>query len=269
MSSISPQQTMPICFDLHLHTDFSPCANMQPEDVVQTAFDRGLNAIVITDHNQFGGALRARNYWLERKDYFKGFQVHIGVEMRTEFGEINALFLDDTSVNALRKIQKSGRIAFPFTDVVSVVRELKAAGHPIMIGLNHCFARSIFSTRGGFDLNAASRSSAFSSMESLLQFFDYVELNGNNLSAEEGVLAVELAQKYNRPVVCNSDGHFRGQIGNNFTHGRYPTPRECILAAQLGEADAIQIPHAKQLSYWKNYFYRFHSRFLKLLAKLG
>ncbi len=47
-----------IAFDLHVHTNFSPCSNMAPMVVLQTAHAAGLNAIAITDHNTTAGAVR-------------------------------------------------------------------------------------------------------------------------------------------------------------------------------------------------------------------
>ena len=37
-------------FDLHVHTDLSPCSNMNIEDIVVRARQRGLDGICITDH---------------------------------------------------------------------------------------------------------------------------------------------------------------------------------------------------------------------------
>ena len=39
--------------DLHLHTCLSPCGSleMSPQRIVETALERGLDAIAVTDHN--------------------------------------------------------------------------------------------------------------------------------------------------------------------------------------------------------------------------
>ena len=41
--------------DLHLHTCLSPCGSleMSPQRIVETALERGLDAIAVTDHNSF------------------------------------------------------------------------------------------------------------------------------------------------------------------------------------------------------------------------
>jgi len=38
-------------FDLHVHTDLSPCSNMTIEDIVVRARERGLDGVCITDHH--------------------------------------------------------------------------------------------------------------------------------------------------------------------------------------------------------------------------
>jgi predicted metal-dependent phosphoesterase TrpH len=38
-------------FDLHVHTSLSPCANINIEDLVARAMERGLDGVCITDHH--------------------------------------------------------------------------------------------------------------------------------------------------------------------------------------------------------------------------
>jgi predicted metal-dependent phosphoesterase TrpH len=78
--------------DLHMHTDHSgDCAT--PVDVLlQTARDRGLGAIAITDHNEVSGALEARRIAAEMSD----IQVIVAEEVKTaEQGEVIGLFLEE------------------------------------------------------------------------------------------------------------------------------------------------------------------------------
>jgi predicted metal-dependent phosphoesterase TrpH len=78
--------------DLHMHTDHSPdCAT--PVDVLlETARDRGLGAIAITDHNEVSGALEARKI-AERMGDIK---VIVAEEVKTaEQGEVIGLFLEE------------------------------------------------------------------------------------------------------------------------------------------------------------------------------
>ena len=68
-------------FDTHIHTNFSPCSNMRPEDVVRRAFEMRLSEIVIKDHDQIEGAIRAKNFAVEH--YRELFKVNLGIEITT------------------------------------------------------------------------------------------------------------------------------------------------------------------------------------------
>jgi predicted metal-dependent phosphoesterase TrpH/glycosyltransferase involved in cell wall biosynthesis len=75
--------------DLHMHTDHSPdCAT--PVDVLlETAKERGLGAIAVTDHNEISGAWEAH----ERAN---GIKVIVSEEVKTEHeGEVIGLFIKD------------------------------------------------------------------------------------------------------------------------------------------------------------------------------
>jgi predicted metal-dependent phosphoesterase TrpH len=78
--------------DLHMHTDHSgDCAT--PVDVLlQTARDRGLGAIAITDHNEVSGAIEARRIAAEMDD----IKVIVAEEVKTaEQGEVIGLFIEE------------------------------------------------------------------------------------------------------------------------------------------------------------------------------
>jgi predicted metal-dependent phosphoesterase TrpH len=101
--------------DLHLHTDHSSdCAT--PVDVLlQTARDRGLGAIAITDHNEVSGALEARKI-AEQMDDLK---VIVAEEIKTaEQGEVIGLFLEEkipkglTMAETIAKIRAQGGLVY-------------------------------------------------------------------------------------------------------------------------------------------------------------
>ena len=78
--------------DLHMHTDHSPDCATPVEVLLETARDRGLGAIAITDHNEVSGALEARRIAEEMDD----LQVIVGEEVKTaEQGEVIGLFLEE------------------------------------------------------------------------------------------------------------------------------------------------------------------------------
>jgi predicted metal-dependent phosphoesterase TrpH/glycosyltransferase involved in cell wall biosynthesis len=112
--------------DLHMHTDHSPdCAT--PVDVLlETARDRGLGAIAITDHNEISGALEAR----EAASEMDGLQVIVAEEVKTaEQGEVIGLFLEEkiergmTMAETIAEIRRQGGLVYvphPFDRLHSV-----------------------------------------------------------------------------------------------------------------------------------------------------
>jgi predicted metal-dependent phosphoesterase TrpH len=101
--------------DLHMHTDHSPdCAT--PVDVLlQTARDRGLGAIAITDHNEVSGALEAREIAAEMGE----IKVIVAEEVKTaEQGEVIGLFLEEkvprgmTMAETIAEIRRQGGLVY-------------------------------------------------------------------------------------------------------------------------------------------------------------
>ncbi|HYQ12152.1 MAG TPA: PHP domain-containing protein [Solirubrobacterales bacterium] len=101
--------------DLHMHTDHSgDCAT--PVDVLlQTARDRGLGAIAITDHNEVSGALEAREIAKGMDD----IKVIVAEEVKTaEQGEVIGLFLEEkipkglTMAETIREIRAQGGLVY-------------------------------------------------------------------------------------------------------------------------------------------------------------
>ena len=75
--------------DLHMHTNHSHDCATPVERLLETAIERGLGAIAVTDHNEISGALEAR----ERAD---GIKVIVGEEVKTaDQGEVIGLFIEE------------------------------------------------------------------------------------------------------------------------------------------------------------------------------
>ena len=101
--------------DLHMHTDHSgDCAT--PVDVlINTARDRGLGAIAITDHNEVSGAIEARKLAEQLGD----IKVIVAEEVKTaEQGEVIGLFLEEkipkglTMAETIREIRAQGGLVY-------------------------------------------------------------------------------------------------------------------------------------------------------------
>ena len=75
-----------------MHTDHSGDCATPVKVLLETARDRGLGAIAITDHNEVSGALEAREIAAEMDD----LKVIVAEEVKTaEQGEVIGLFLEE------------------------------------------------------------------------------------------------------------------------------------------------------------------------------
>jgi predicted metal-dependent phosphoesterase TrpH len=101
--------------DLHMHTDHSTDCATPVEVLLETARDRGLGAIAITDHNEVSGALEARRI-AEGMDDLK---VIVAEEVKTaEQGEVIGLFLEEkipkgmTMAETIAAIREQGGLVY-------------------------------------------------------------------------------------------------------------------------------------------------------------
>jgi predicted metal-dependent phosphoesterase TrpH/glycosyltransferase involved in cell wall biosynthesis len=112
--------------DLHMHTDHSPDCATPVEELLETARERGLGAIAVTDHNEISGALAAR----EEAERTNGVKVIVGEEVKTaEQGEVIGLFLKEkiprgmTMEKTIAEIRRQGGLVYvphPFDRLHSV-----------------------------------------------------------------------------------------------------------------------------------------------------
>jgi predicted metal-dependent phosphoesterase TrpH len=101
--------------DLHMHTDHSPDCATPVEVLLETARDRGLGAIAITDHNVVSGALEAR----EIAERMGDIKVIVAEEVKTaEQGEVIGLFLEEkiekgmTMAETIAEIRRQGGLVY-------------------------------------------------------------------------------------------------------------------------------------------------------------
>lgn len=112
--------------DLHMHTDHSNDCATPVEVLLETAKDRGMGAIAVTDHNEISGALAAR----EAAQRDGGIKVIVGEEVKTaEQGEVIGLFLEEkiergmTMAETVAEIRRQGGLVYvphPFDRLHSV-----------------------------------------------------------------------------------------------------------------------------------------------------
>jgi predicted metal-dependent phosphoesterase TrpH len=101
--------------DLHMHTDHSGDCNTPVDVLLQTARDRGLGAIAITDHNEVSGAHEARRIAEQMGD----IKVIVAEEVKTaEQGEVIGLFIEEkipkglTMAETIAAIREQGGLVY-------------------------------------------------------------------------------------------------------------------------------------------------------------
>jgi glycosyltransferase involved in cell wall biosynthesis len=101
--------------DLHMHTDHSPDCATPVEVLLETAKERGLGAIAITDHNEISGALEAR----EAAKRIGGIKVIVAEEVKTASeGEVIGLFLEEkiergmSMAETIAEIRRQGGLVY-------------------------------------------------------------------------------------------------------------------------------------------------------------
>jgi glycosyltransferase involved in cell wall biosynthesis len=128
--------------DLHMHTSHSHDSATPVDALLESARERGLGAIAVTDHNEIDGALEAREQ-VERNGY--DLKVIVAEEVKTaEQGEVIGLFIDEkiergmTMKETIAEIRRQGGIVYvphPFdrmhavpdyADLLEVVEDIDA-----------------------------------------------------------------------------------------------------------------------------------------------
>jgi predicted metal-dependent phosphoesterase TrpH len=162
-----------LSIDFHTHTYHSYDSVMKPENILRIAKQRGLNGIVISDHDTIKGGLECKAL---NKD--PDFTVIAASEIKTNVGDITAL-------NIKEEIYERN-----FSDVVAATK--RQGGLILLVHPYHHHNLD--------EIN-------FDAID-LIEGYNAREFKENNLRS------VELAKKWNKPVVAGSDSHLYNEIGN-------------------------------------------------------
>lgn len=167
--------------DFHCHTLHSSDSLTPIAALIEAARRRGLDRIVVTDHNTIAGALEA--YQLAPD------LVIVGEEVQTTQGEFLAAFVTDPLPKRLEPAEALAR--------------LKAQG--AFISISHPFDLQ----RSGWPLET---------LEWLAPQIDAVEvMNARVIDASYNRKALEFARKHGLPGGAGSDGHHPSEIGRVYT----------------------------------------------------
>jgi hypothetical protein len=88
--------------EFHCHTSFSKDCLLSPRDLVGCAVRKGIDRVIVTDHNTIAGALAAREIDPER--------VVVGEEIMTTHGEVLAAFVQSEIPPGLPPEETIGRL---------------------------------------------------------------------------------------------------------------------------------------------------------------
>ena len=163
-------------FDLHIHSKYSYDSFLSPVRIIKVAKRKGLHGVAITDHNTIKGGIEALKI-NEDED----FQVIVGAEIRTEYGDIIGLFLEDEITT--NKFEE-------------VIEEIKSQGG--LSVLAHPYRQYKFP-------------------EEIIDKVDLVEVFNARSRKADNERAYELAKKFKKPQTAGSDAHLVFEIGRGIT----------------------------------------------------
>lgn len=166
--------------EFHSHTDASKDSLTSPADLVAAARRKGIDRLVITDHNTIAGALAAQVLDSEL--------VIVGEEIMTTCGEILAAFVTEEVP--------------PYLSPAETIRRLKDQG--AFISVSHPFDR--FRSGGWLE----------DDLLEILPQVDAIEVyNSRCMFPGFNRAARRFAEKYNIPGTVGSDAHAAFEVGRS------------------------------------------------------
>lgn len=170
------KQTLRVEF--HCHTIYSQDCLVKPSHLVKSCRGKGIDRVVITDHNTISGALEAKSIDPER--------VIVGEEIMTENGELLAAFLKDPVP--------------PGLPVMEAIARLRVQG--AFISVSHPFDNT---RRGSWNRT---------DLEMIAPLVDAIEtFNSRCLSSRMNQQAQEFARNRNLQATVGSDAHTAYELG--------------------------------------------------------
>lgn len=163
--------------DLHVHSKYSYDSFLSPERIIRIAKKRRLDGVAVTDHGTIKGGVEALKI---NED--KNFQVIVGAEIRTEYGDVIGLFLNEEI--------KSNK----FIEVAEEIREqdgVMVLAHPFRKGIKF--------------------------PPDLLKYVDLIEGFNARSPKDLNEKAKEFARSFRMPMTAGSDAHFGFEIGRGRT----------------------------------------------------
>jgi predicted metal-dependent phosphoesterase TrpH len=167
-----------IRIDCHIHTNYSPDSLNSLEAIIEACRRRGLDKIVVADHNTIAGALALRELAPDL--------VIVGEEIKTNHGEIIAFFVEEEVPARL-----------PLEEAIARLRDQGA-----IIGVPHPLDRLRREAMGP------------EALSTIIDRVDFLEgFNARCVLADDNRRALALARERGLPVTAGSDAHSPMEIG--------------------------------------------------------
>ncbi|MBI5933432.1 MAG: PHP domain-containing protein [Chloroflexi bacterium] len=167
-----------ISIEFHCHTSASKDSLTRPADLVRAACKKGIDRVVVTDHNSIAGALEAHRLDSER--------IIVGEEIMTTRGEILAAYVTEQIPAGLSPQE--------------TIRRLRGQG--AFISVSHPFDRL---RKGGWDLP---------DLMEILPLVDAIEtFNSRCMLRRFNVEAQEFARRNRVRSTVGSDAHAAFELG--------------------------------------------------------
>ena len=213
--------------DLHIHTSFSDGFS-SPKEVIETAIEKGIDCIAITDHNEIRGAIEAMRFGFD-----KNILIIPGIEISTKSGHI-------LGINVKKAIPK-GLSAERTIEEIRKQKGLAIIAHP--------FDWPIENFIGGKEKILALRP-------------DGIEIfNAAVFVKSSNKTALNFARKNNFVFAAGSDAHRKEFIGRGYLEisGKINSEDDLVEAIKQGRVKPGGVP----LSLWE-LLVMFRSNYLKV-----
>jgi predicted metal-dependent phosphoesterase TrpH len=175
-----PRLTLHIRIEFHSHTLASKDSLLRPADLVAAARRKGIDRVVVTDHNSIAGAREAQKLDPER--------VIVGEEIMTTRGEILAAYVTEEIPAGLSPQE--------------TIRRLRGQG--AFISVSHPFDRL---RKGGWEL---------ADLLEILPLVDAIEVfNSRCMLRRFNAEAGEFARRNGIPGTVGSDAHAAFELGRS------------------------------------------------------
>ncbi len=209
-----------LTLDFHCHTFASEDSLAQPADVIRAARRKGLERLVVTDHNTIAGALAAQRLDPQL--------IIVGEEILTTQGELLAAFVQEEIPAGLSP-----------REAIRLLREQGA-----FVSVSHPFDEL--------------RKGAWKEKDLLeiLPLVDAIEVfNARCMSPKFNLRAKEFAERHNLPGTVGSDAHAPFEVGRSALTVEPFDDADGLRAVIRGG-----VPRVKASPWWVHLFSRYASR---------